>query len=197
MRELSELSDRVGGLVRRIRACVVALEGTRGKGAGVVVAPGVIISAAHVVGERGTCRIEGQRRHGMVVATRLDCDLALISAPLLDRPAMPMAARVRVGELVVAVGSGLGVEGLSTIGIVSGFAPVYRVGAITVHDVITADVPSAPGNSGGALANARGELTGIVVGGTRDGNLTVSIGGNRVAELLRSTRPVLSAWRHV
>jgi serine protease Do len=184
MVKLAEFSHQITSLVHGVRQSVVGVQGERGSGAGVVIGDGLVVTAAHVIAQSRQCSILGERRWSRIIAVREDCDLALLDTGPLGRPPLQMAGAVRVGELVIAVGSGLGVEGLSTVGIVSGFAGQFQVGDRTIRDVIKADVASARGNSGGALANVNGQLVGIILAGTREGGLTVCIGANRVRDMI-------------
>jgi S1-C subfamily serine protease len=75
------------------------------------------------------------------------------------------ADRLRVGQLVVAVGNPLGFSGSVTAGVVSalGRAMPARAGSATriVENVIQTDAALNPGNSGGALADGRGRVVGV------------------------------------
>jgi S1-C subfamily serine protease len=94
-------------------------------------------------------------------------DLAVVRA----RGATPTAARfgdaesLRVGQLVVAVGSPLGLAGSVTAGVVSGLGRSLPTqsgrAARVVEDVIQTDAALNPGNSGGALADASAGVVGI------------------------------------
>lgn len=195
MPELEQLSRRFAALIARVRCSVVTVRGTKTSGAGVKISDGLVVTAAHVLAGQGRCHILGERGFRPVIVEKEDWDLAIVDGRGLDRPCLPLARRVSVGELAIGVGAAFDVEGLSTIGVISGFARGYRLGDRTITDVIKSDVPAAPGCSGGALANVRGELIGIVIGGTRDGGLSVSVGANRVNLLAQSCRGVIEAWR--
>jgi serine protease Do len=87
-------------------------------------------------------------------------DIAIVRVPLSELPAAPLADsdQLRVGELVIAVGNPLGFMGALTTGVVHA---VGRVAGLGPMKWIQADVRLAPGNSGGPLANARGQVVGI------------------------------------
>jgi S1-C subfamily serine protease len=142
----------------------------RGVGGGsgsVLTSDGFILTSAHVV--------DGARRAvvtfsdgGEVTAdvTGRDplSDLAVLRARGDVPPPVPRgdAAKLRVGQLVVAVGSPLGLAGSVTAGIVSalGRSLPTRSGRV-VDEVIQTDAALNPGNSGGALADSSGRLVGV------------------------------------
>jgi S1-C subfamily serine protease len=145
--------------------------GYEGAGSAVVFTDdGYIVTNAHVVGrtQRGTAAFaDGAEVQFDVIGSDPLSDLAIVRA----RGATPSAAEfgeaesLRVGQLVVAVGSPLGLAGSVTAGVVSGLGRSLptRSGqsARVVEDVIQTDAALNPGNSGGALADARGRVVGI------------------------------------
>jgi S1-C subfamily serine protease len=155
----------------------VRVRGSRGgytyEGAGSAVVftdDGYIVTNAHVVGrtERGAAAFaDGAEVQFDVVGSDPLSDLAVVRA----RGGTPAAAQfgdaesLRVGQLVVAVGSPLGLSGSVTAGVVSGLGRSLptRSGqsARVVEDVIQTDAALNPGNSGGALADAGGRVVGI------------------------------------
>lgn len=137
-----------------LRAITVRVEG-RGVGSGVVWrSSGLIVTNAHVA--RGAVLIEladGRRVRPRSVVQDLPHDLAAIAVDAAGLPAARVAASdaVAVGELVLAMGFPLG-HGALTIGVVH---------AAARGRLIAADLRLRPGNSGGPLANARGEVIGL------------------------------------
>jgi S1-C subfamily serine protease len=147
--------------------------GWSGSGAGSAVAiepVGYLVTSAHVVEgtERGSATfVDGAELEFGVVGRDPLSDLAVLRttggsprpAPLGD------AARLRVGQLVVAIGNPLGFAGTVTAGVVSalGRSLATRDGRSSrlVENVIQTDAALNPGNSGGALADARGRVIGI------------------------------------
>jgi serine protease Do len=133
----------------------------RGAGAGIVWAPGLIVTTAHVLrGPRVLVRGADRRRvEGAVVAGDRAADLALVRVPGLELPVATWTGDdpLPVGSLLVALGHPLGVSGAVTRGI------VHAVGALTPggRAWIQADLKLAPGNSGGPLADARGRVVGV------------------------------------
>src|ERR1019366_3460424 len=129
---------------------------------------GFLLTNAHVVGraQGGTALFsDGTTASFTVVGTDPLSDLAVVRA---GGPTPPPAERgeadeLVVGQLVVAVGSPLGLAGSVTAGVVSALGrslPTRAAGAL-VEDVIQTDAALNPGNSGGALADARARVVGI------------------------------------
>jgi serine protease Do len=190
------VSPAVTELVDHVRPSVVQIRsGGRGNGTGVVWnTNGAIITNDHVVAHAGD-RIQvgladGRTFDATVTARAPELDLALLKIEAQDLIAAGAAdSRVlRVGELVFAVGHPWGQPWVVTAGIVSALGSVpTRNGAATY---IRSDVRLAPGNSGGPLLNARGEVIGInamIFGG----DLAVAIPSHVAAEWLASapTKP--------
>jgi serine protease Do len=121
----------------------------------------------HVVagtGGRPQIHLTDGRRFAMrLVAENPALDLALLEVDSHDLPALPIgdSSRLRVGELVFAVGHPWGHKDVVTGGIVSGLGKVTGVRSGRSADYIRSDVRLAPGNSGGPLLNARGEVIGV------------------------------------
>jgi S1-C subfamily serine protease len=143
-----------------------------GGGSGVVITPdGFLLTCAHVVEGRGR-RIRASFTDGReltvgVVGTDPLSDLAVLRAEdTVPRPAaLGDAARLRVGQLVVAIGNPHGFASSVTAGVVSALGrtlPTRSGSAVRmVDDVIQTDAALNPGNSGGALVDGRGDVVGI------------------------------------
>jgi S1-C subfamily serine protease len=142
-----------------------------GTGSAVVIAPdGYLLTAAHVVAAAGSGEAtlqDGRRPRFRVIGRDPLSDLAVvrIEAGDLVPVALGDADRLRVGQLVVAVGSPMGLAGTVTAGVVSalGRALPARAGGATrvIENVIQTDAALNPGNSGGALVDASARLVGI------------------------------------
>jgi S1-C subfamily serine protease len=142
-----------------------------GTGSGVAFTPdGFLVTNAHVVAgaERGAATfVDGDELGFEVVGRDPLSDLAIVRATGSDLVAAPFgdAARLRVGQLVVAIGNPLGFGGSVTAGVVSalGRSLAARDGQASrlVENVIQTDAALNPGNSGGALADIRGRVVGI------------------------------------
>ena len=166
----NELLERVKTGVVQVRASRRA-EGTRvqGAGSGIVWAKREIISNHHVVSGKSRVTIithDGRELEANVIDSDARLDLARLE---VSEDLTPLdigdSSRLRVGELVFAVGHPWGEPWVSTAGIVSGLGVVKMPGGDrnrdAGRDLIRSDVQLRPGNSGGALVNARGEVVGI------------------------------------
>ncbi|MBA2529942.1 MAG: trypsin-like peptidase domain-containing protein, partial [Euzebyales bacterium] len=139
-----------------------------GNGSGVVYrSDGHILTNNHVVDEARNLRVvfaDGEKVPAEVVGRDPLSDLAVVKVERGDLPAIQVAdsAKLRVGQLAVAVGSPFGLEGSVTAGVVSAVNRPISVGdGIRLPNVIQTDAPINPGNSGGALVGADGRLIGI------------------------------------
>ncbi len=141
-----------------------------GSGSGVAFTPdGFLVTSAHVVAgtDRGTAAfVDGSEHEFRVVGRDPLSDLAVIRADGELTPArLGDAAKLKVGQLVVAIGNPLGFGGSVTAGVVSalGRSLAARDGRTSrmVENVIQTDAALNPGNSGGALADSRGRVVGI------------------------------------
>jgi len=141
-----------------------------GSGSAVAFTPdGYLVTSAHVVAgtDRGTAAfVDGTERDFRVVGRDPLSDLAVVRADGEVTPArLGDAGRLRVGQLVVAIGNPLGFGGSVTAGVVSalGRSLAAREGRTSrmVENVIQTDAALNPGNSGGALADSRGRVVGI------------------------------------
>ena len=150
---------------------VVGRDGRRrGSGSAVAITTdGFLVTSAHVVGRHpaGVAAFaDGAEARVDVLGTDPLSDLAVLRAERRDLSAAVLgdADRLRVGQLVVAVGNPLGFAGSVSAGVVSaqGRSLVTSPGrGWLVENVIQTDAALHPGNSGGALADSRGEVVGI------------------------------------
>ncbi|HET8643257.1 MAG TPA: trypsin-like peptidase domain-containing protein [Pseudonocardiaceae bacterium] len=169
--ELDAYSRTVSAVAAAVTPHVASLRMGRGSGSAVVFTDdGLLLTNAHVVGSApgGTAAfIDGIEVRVDVVGADPLSDLAVLRARSKTPPSVPLgdADALVVGQLVVAVGNPLGLAGSVTAGVVSALGralPVRsgRTGRV-IEDVIQTDAALNPGNSGGALANARGQVVGI------------------------------------
>ena len=143
-----------------------------GGGSGVVITPdGFTLTSAHVVarteGKGRASFVDGRELEFAVVGSDPLSDLAVLRVNARDLVPAELgdAERLRVGQLVVAIGNPHGFTGSVTAGVVSalGRSLPTRSGANVrvVDNVIQTDAALNPGNSGGALADGRGRVVGI------------------------------------
>jgi len=158
-------------IMRRVRGGLAPA----GAGSAVVLTPdGFLLTSAHVVAGRPGVRPTGRasftdgREIGFeVVGSDPLCDLAVLRAHADDLVAAELgdAERLRVGQLVVAIGNPNGFAGSVTAGVVSalGRSLPARSGRATrmIDNVIQTDAALNPGNSGGALVDSAGRVVGI------------------------------------
>ncbi len=137
-----------------------------GEGSGVIVSSdGYIMTNNHVVegAEELTVVLPDKRRFkAKIVGTDPRTDLALVKIDATGLSILPWgdSSKLRVGELVLAVGSPFGLTQTVTMGIVSAVGRA-NMGIVDYEDFIQTDAAINPGNSGGALVNLKGELIGI------------------------------------
>ncbi|MBP1465865.1 trypsin-like peptidase domain-containing protein [Candidatus Chloroploca sp. M-50] len=156
-------------LAAQARASVVQVQGRRrGAGSGVVWRDSkTVMTNFHViagVGERVELVAADDRRYRASLIAgnpRLDLALLAVEESLLPPVVVGDSTHLRVGELVFAVGNPWGMRGIVTAGIVSAVGEIPAEQGEQAASYIRSDVRLAPGNSGGPLLNARGEVVGI------------------------------------
>ncbi|MFL5952739.1 MAG: S1C family serine protease [Gaiellaceae bacterium] len=165
---LDAYSQAVIAVNERLAPSVANLRSGRAGGSGVVISrDGFIVTSAHVV-ERSShvtaSFVDGREIDADVVGSDPLSDLAVLRAHSDDLVPAELgdASRLRVGQLVVAIGNPHGFAGSVTAGVVSalGRSLPTRAGRI-VDNVIQTDAALNPGNSGGALADGLGRVIGI------------------------------------
>jgi serine protease Do len=178
-------------LVQRVMPALVIVRGHRfGAGAGIVWdASGLILTNNHVVGRRTPIVIlQNDREYeSRLLARDPDVDLALLSIDSTGlTPLQPAPVPPRVGEMVFAFGHPWGQRNTVTRGIVSALVSAQnRRGDIL--PVVRSDTPLAPGNSGGPLVNAKGEVVGInamIIGGDQSVSIAASVAKEFVRKAL-------------
>jgi serine protease Do len=170
-RSVSTVAERLAPSVANLRVSRRARGGrfVDGGGSGVVITPdGFMLTSAHVVDDvrHGihASFVDGREETAEVIGADPLSDLALLRARADDLVPATLgdADRLRVGQLVVAIGNPYGFASSVTAGVVSalGRSLPTRAGRI-VDNVIQTDAALNPGNSGGALAEGHGHVIGI------------------------------------
>jgi serine protease Do len=165
-------------------------EPRRSSGSGFVIDPsGLIVTNAHVIEGAGAIQIrlaDGKRYQAKVVGRDNRVDLALVKIEgAAGLTALPLgdSNRLRVGELVLALGNPFGLEQSVSFGIVSRKGAPLTVAA-PGFDWIQTDAAINPGNSGGPLVNVAGEVIGVNSMAARNGSIGFAIPSNLVKMLL-------------
>ena len=172
-RTVSGVAERLSQSVAHLAVPRRTRRGRReGGGSAVAITPdGYMLTSAHVIaGGDGDVRAlfaDGRELSAEVVGADALSDLAVVRSDDGDlRPAdLGDAESLRVGQLVVAIGSPMGLAGTVTAGVVSalGRSLPTRSGSAgrLVENVIQTDAALNPGNSGGALADGNARLVGV------------------------------------
>lgn len=162
------LTDRYASaldeLVDKIRQFMVVIySGRHGAGAGILADEGLVLTNAHVVRNNRKLRIvldDDREYEGQLIAQNPEIDLALLRIPKNGYPTAAFSPNLpRPGEIVFAFGHPWGMRNILTAGVLSSITsaktPKRQV------TLLRSDLQLAPGNSGGPLLNAAGEVVGL------------------------------------
>ena len=159
---LPGVAGEMAQVAARLRQSLVMVRGRwNGSGSGVIWREGIVLTNDHVMrGDRAQLTLaDGRQVDATLIGRDKGLDLAALRTPVLGLPAAPVgnSRALRVGQVVLAVGNPLGVEGATTLGIISALGRVAPGG----RELVEADIDVYPGNSGGPLADASGQVVGI------------------------------------
>ena len=197
-RTVSGVADRLRPSVAHLAVARRTRRGRReGGGSAVAISPdGYMLTSAHVVasgndGVRASFA-DGRELRTEVVGQDALSDLAVVRADASDLAPAPLgsADELRVGQLVVAIGSPMGLAGTVTAGVVSALGRSLPTSAGSagrlVENVIQTDAALNPGNSGGALADGLGRVVGV-------NTAVAGIGLGLAVPINQATRKLISA----
>ena len=166
---LDAYSQAVVGVVDSVAPAVISVTGEgRGSGSGFIIsADGLAVTNSHVVGGRSRMIAEtndGDRVEAMVLGDDPATDLALLRLSSRDLPLVALgdSQSLRVGQLVIAMGSPLGLQSTVSTGVVSALGRSMRSqDGRLIESVVQHAAPINPGNSGGPLLDSRGRVVGV------------------------------------
>jgi serine protease Do len=190
----------ISDLVEQVMPALVIVRGHRfGAGAGIVWdANGLILTNNHVVGRHTPMVVlqnDGEYE-SRLIARDPDVDLALLSINATDlTPLKPASVSPRVGEMVFAFGHPWGQRNTVTRGIISALVSAQNRRGEKLP-IVRSDASLAPGNSGGPLVNAKGEVIGInamIVGGDQSVSIAASVAVDFVRKATAQSRPPAKA----
>jgi S1-C subfamily serine protease len=212
---LDAYSRAVVGVVENVGPAVVSISrarssnarGAAGAGSGVSFTPdGYVLTNAHVAAGARALELEigftdGTTSQGRVVGVDHATDLAVVrtSEPASRHASFGDSGRLKVGQLVVAIGNPLGFSSTVSAGVVSALGRTMRArDGRAMEGIIQSDVALNPGNSGGPLVDSRGRVVGVntaIILGAQGLSFSVPIDTAKwvVAELMTSGR-VRRGW---
>ncbi len=193
------LSDEIHELIQKVLPSLVIVRRSRFAAGGGIAwsTDGLILTNAHVVGRHPPVVVlhDDREYEARVLARDPDVDLALLSIEAANLRPLKLAGNPpRVGELMFAFGHPWGQRNIVTRGIVSALAFAQNRRGERLP-VVRSDVPLAPGNSGGPLVNARGEMVGInamIIGGDQSVSIANPVVNEFVSKVLSKEVNALS-----
>jgi putative serine protease PepD len=174
---VTPVAGSIAAVAAAVQPSVVQLNvsGSQGEGTGtgfVVSSDGYIVTNNHVVGDAGNggkidvTFVDGSTATGKLVGANPGYDIAVVKVDRSDLTPLTIGSSdaVNVGDVAIAIGSPLGLQGTVTSGIISALdRPVTAGGRgdLAYINAIQTDAAINPGNSGGPLVNALGEVIGV------------------------------------
>jgi serine protease Do len=186
------LADAAEQLAERLRRSVVVVRSPRGGGSGTIWREdGLIVTNSHVIpgGQAEVVTWDDRAYAAEVVARDPERDLAALRVRASGLPAVEPgdSGRLRVGQLVLAIGNPWGQRGAVTTGIILSTGGATVENGVPLQEVVRADVRLAPGNSGGPLADAEGKVIGI--NSMISGGMAVAVPSNAAARFVDGEAP--------
>lgn len=183
---LAQFQAGIRAVIDKVMPSVVQVDTTQGLGSGIILDnQGDIVTNAHVVGAERSFTVtlfDGHTARASLVGTYPGNDLAVVrvSSDNNLKPAVfADSSQVHVGDIVLAVGSPLGLTDSVSEGIVSALGRSQPEGnGVTLNNLIQMTAAINPGNSGGALVDINGQVVGIptLAGGSGRGGAATNIG---------------------
>jgi serine protease Do len=179
---LTELEGQITGAVEKLSESVVGIESTRiardyrygmvpieGQGSGVIIDPkGIIVTNNHVIDESARVQVnlkDGRSFVGEVIGTDSATDVALVKVEADNLPYATLgdSEKLKVGQIVLAIGNALGLPGAPTVsmGLIGALGRPLPGTDFVVEGLIQTDAAINPGNSGGPLADLDGKVIGM------------------------------------
>lgn len=166
---LDAYSQAVVSVVETISPAVISLSGRgRGTGSGFLLTPdGIAVTNSHVVAGRSQMVAElseGDRIDADVIGDDAATDLAVLRLKASDLPAAGLgeSGNLKVGQLVIAMGSPMGLHATVSTGVVSALGRSMRAqDGRLIANIVQHAAPINPGNSGGPLVDSRGRVVGV------------------------------------
>jgi serine protease Do len=180
---LTELEGQITGAVERLSESVVGIDSTRltrdnrfgglvpveGQGSGVIIDPrGIIVTNNHVIDESARVQVnlkDGRTFVGEVIGTDPATDVALVKVEAENLPFATLgdSEKLKVGQIVLAIGNALGLPGAPTVsmGLIGALGRPLPGTDFVVEGLIQTDAAINPGNSGGPLADLDGKVIGM------------------------------------
>jgi len=180
--DLGNLDERIVGAVEKLSESVVSIDSVRlardyrfglvpleGQASGVIIdSNGYVVTNNHVIDDATKVRVtlkDGRTVLGEVVGTDPATDVALVRVEAGNLPAAQLgdSERLKVGQIVLAIGNALGLPGAPTVsmGVVSALGRPLPGTDFVLEGFIQTDAAINPGNSGGPLADLDGKVIGI------------------------------------